>query len=240
MEKTSVFAQVGQNLGFVLVCLLATAGMVLLAWLFDRAARKKSGSTGRILSAKMIAMVGMFSAISGILYCIDFALPIAPSFYRIDFSELPALIAGFAFGPVAGVLVEFIKVIIKLLLKSTSTAFVGDFANFIIGCMLVLPSSVIYRFHKSRTNAVISLVVGTLCMTLFGTWLNAVYLLPAFSKLYGMPLDSILAMGTAVNAHVVDITSFVIMLVAPVNIIKGAMVSVLTMLVYKKVSRVIK
>lgn len=229
------------NGGFLVVCLLAVVGLVLAAYLIERVARAKSGGTERILATRKIVMIGMFSALSGILYCFDFSIPvIAPEFYKLDFSELPAMIAGFAFGPVAGVLVEFIKELVKLVLKGTSTAFVGDLANFLIGCMLVLPASVIYQFKKSRRTAVIGCVAGTLVMTLFGTWFNAVYLLPAFSKLYGIPIDVILGMGTAINPGVKDLTSFVVLMVAPINIIKGVGISVLTMLIYKKVSPIIK
>jgi riboflavin transporter FmnP len=234
------FGAVKDNAGFVGVCLVAVVVMVAIAYGFEKAAKKASGNTDRVLATRKVVMIGMFAAISGILYCFDFALPIAPSFYKLDFSELPALIAGFAFGPVAGVLVEFIKEIVKLLLKSSSTAFVGDLANFLIGCMLVLPASVIYQFHKSKRSALISCAVGTLVMTVFGTWFNAVYLLPTFAKLYGMPLDAILGMGAAINAGVKDITSFVILMVAPINIIKGVGISAITMLVYKKLSPIIK
>ena len=232
---------VKENAGFVGVCLVAVVGLVLVAYLFERAARARSGGTERILATRKIVMIGMFSAISGILYCFDFSIPvIAPEFYKLDFSELPAMIAGFAFGPVAGVLVEFIKELVKLVIKGTSTAFVGDLANFLIGCMLVLPASIVYQFKKSRKTAIAGCVVGTVVMTVFGTWLNAVYLLPAFSKLFGMPLDVILGMGSAINPKVTDLTTFVILMVAPINIIKGVGISVLTMLIYKKVSPIIK
>ena len=238
--KNGIGSQVIQNAMFVVVCLVTVAALILVAWLFERIMRKKNGDKSRILSTKKIAMIGMFSAISGILYCFDFALPIAPTFYKLDFSELPALICGFAFGPVAGVLVEFLKVVIKLLFKSTSTAFVGDLANFLIGCMLVLPASVSYGFKKTKKMSRIALLTGVIVMTVFGTWFNAVYLLPTFSTLYGLPLDSIIAMGTAINGSVNNIYSFVIIMVAPMNIIKGTVVSVLTLLVYKKLSRIIK
>lgn len=238
--KNGIGSQVIQNAMFVVVCLVTVAALILVAWLFERIMRKKNGDKSRILSTKKIAMIGMFSAISGILYCFDFALPIAPTFYKLDFSELPALICGFAFGPVAGVLVEFLKVVIKLLFKSTSTAFVGDLANFLIGCMLVLPASVIYGFKKTKKMSRIALLTGVIVMTVFGTWFNAVYLLPTFSTLYGLPLDSIIAMGTAINGSANNIYSFVIIMVAPMNIIKGTVVSVLTLLVYKKLSRIIK
>ncbi|MBQ9611500.1 MAG: ECF transporter S component, partial [Lachnospiraceae bacterium] len=238
--KQGFFAAAGENLSFVAVCIAVVAAMVAIAYGIEKGAQKKSGEEGRILSTRKIVMIGMFSAIAGILYCFDFALPIAPSFYKLDFSELPALIGGFAFGPVAGVLIEFLKVLIKLLLKSTSTAFVGDLANFLIGSMLVLPASVVYRFRKGRTAALMGCIAGTLIMTVFGTAFNAIYLLPAFSKLYGMPLDVILGMGTAINAGVKDIWSFVLLMVAPINLIKGTLVSVLTMLLYKKLTPIIR
>jgi len=238
--KNGLLEAASSNLGFVAVCILITAFFVFVAWLFEKAARRKNNVSGRILNTRMIVTIGMLSAVAGVLYCFDFALPIAPAFYKLDFSELPALIGGFAFGPVAGVLIEFLKVVVKLLLKSTTTAFVGDLANFLIGCMLVLPASVIYQFHKSKKTALLGCVAGTLCMTVFGTIFNAVYLLPAFSRLFGMPMEVILGMGSAINASVTDIWSFVMLMVAPINLIKGAMISVITMLVYKKLSPILK
>lgn len=238
---SGLIEQAKENGGFIVVCLLAVVGFVLVAYLFERAARKHSGGTERILATRKIVMIGMFSAISGILYCFDFSLPmIAPGFYKLDFSELPAMIAGFAFGPVAGVLVEFIKELVKLVLKGTSTAFVGDLANFLIGVMLVLPASILYQFKKSKKSAILGCAAGTLVMTIFGTWFNAVYLLPAFSNLFGMPMEVIIGMGSAINAGVKDLTTFAILMVAPINIIKGVGVSILTMLIYKKVSPIIK
>lgn len=232
---------VKDNGSFVLVCLAAVVGVVLVAYIFEKAARVKNKVGERILATRKIVMIGMFSAISGILYCFDFSLPmIAPEFYKLDFSELPAMISGFAFGPVAGVMVEFIKQLVKLVLKGTSTAFVGDLANFLIGCMLVLPASIVYMFHKTKNTAVIGCVVGTIVMTVFGTAFNAIYLLPAFSRLFGLPLEVILGMGSAINAGVKDLTTFAILMVAPINIIKGVGISILTMLIYKKISPIIK
>ena len=112
----------------------------------------------------------------------------------------------------------------------------GDFANFAVGCALVLPAVIVYHIHKTKTTAIWGLVAGTLCMTVFGTLFNAVYLLPKFAQLYGMPLESILAMGSKINPAITDITTFVVLAVAPLNLIKGVAVSVLTMLLYKRVA----
>jgi riboflavin transporter FmnP len=130
-----------------------------------------------------------------------------------------------------------VKILLKLLVKVTSTAFVGDLANFVVGCSFVLPATFWYHFHKSKHSAIIGLILGTLSMTLLGSAFNAVYLLPKFSELYGLPLDTIIAMGTAVRSGVNSVVTFVMLCVAPLNLVKGAMVSVLTMLLYKRVAR---
>ena len=132
---------------------------------------------------------------------------------------------------------EGIKILLKLMLKSTSTAFVGDLANFVVGCSFVLPATIWYHAHKSKHSAIIGLVLGTLSMSIFGSAFNAVYLLPKFADLYGMPLDTIIAMGTAIRGGVSSVTTFVMLCVAPLNLVKGTVVSILTMLLYKRVAR---
>lgn len=138
----------------------------------------------------------MLAAISGVLMVIEIPLFFAPSFYKLDFSELPVLICAFYLGPVSGVVCEFLKVLIKLLLKGTSTAFVGDLANFLVGCSFVLPAAIMYQKTLSKKGAVISLAVGTAVMTVFGSFFNAWFLIPRFAVMYGMPLEAIISMGT--------------------------------------------
>lgn len=233
---------VSQNLAYVLSFLAIIAVMFVAAVLLEKAAQKKNGVSEPIFSTRKVAMIGMFSAIAMILHLFDFPLPFAPGFYKLDFSELPILVGTFAFGPAAGVMMEFVKIMLKLLIKGTSTAFVGDLANFVIGCSLILPASAIYAFRKNKKSAILACITGTLIMTVFGTAFNAIYLLPAFSKLYGTPLDQLLAVGTAVNplAREGSIVSFVAACVAPMNLIKGASVSLVTLLIYKPLSPIIK
>ncbi|MBQ7680536.1 MAG: ECF transporter S component, partial [Butyrivibrio sp.] len=215
-----------------------------VAVMFDRTARKRNAVAGqppeRLFSTRRVVIIGVFSAIATILHYLDFPVFFAPGFYKLDFSELPPLIAGFAFGPVAGVMIEFIKILLKLLLKGTSTAFVGDLANFVVGCSFVLPATVLYQMKKSRKTALLSCILGTVVITVFGSVFNAVYLLPAFSALYGMPMDALIGAGTAINPRITDVTSFVILAVAPMNLLKGTMISVITLLVYKKLSPILK
>lgn len=236
----TVFQTVSDNLVFVLEFLGLVILAFLIAYVVEKAVKKKNGDTERVLATRKIAVIGVFSAISAVLMVLEFPVPFAPPFYGMDFSELPALIGAFAYGPVAGVMIEFCKIVIKIFLKPTTTAFVGELANFVISCMLVLPASIIYLQKKTRKRAIIGTVTGTLIMTAFGTFFNAVYLIPKFAQMYGMPLDAIIAMGTAIHASIHDVTGLVILCVAPLNLLKGTLVSVVTILVYKKLSPILK
>ena len=233
---------VTENVAYVVIFLTVIVGCFLVAVVLEKGSQKKNGISEPIFNTRKLAMIGMFSAIAMILHVLDFPIFFAPGFYKMDFSELPVLVGSFAFGPVAGVMMEFVKILLKLCIKGTSTAFIGDLANFVVGCSLIIPASTVYSFKKTKKSAIIVCIVGTLVMTVFGTAFNAVYLLPAFSKFYGMPLDAILAMGAEVNplAKEGSIVSFVVACVAPMNLIKGTLVSVVTLLIYKPLSPIIK
>lgn len=233
---------VTENFVFVLEFVGVIALMFLVAIAVQKAADKKRGVKRKIFTTRMMAVVGMFSAIATVLYLFDFPLPfLAPGFYKVDFSELPVLIGSFAFGPVAGVMIEFCKILLKILLKSSNTAFVGDLANFTVGCSLLLPAGAVYEFFKSKKGAIAGCIAGTLCMTVFGSMFNALYLIPKFVVLYGLPsIDSIIGMGSAVNPAITNLTTFVCLAVAPLNLLKGSVISIITMLVYKPLSPILK
>ncbi|MCM1188484.1 MAG: ECF transporter S component [bacterium] len=239
---SKLFTDVAEHAAYVLSFFVIIALLFAAAFLLEKAAQKKNGINEPVFNTRKIAMIGMFSAVAMILFLFEFPLPFAPAFYELDFSELPILVGTFAFGPTAGVLMEFVKILLKLCVKGTSTAFVGDLANFVVGCSFILPASLVYTFRKSKKNAIIGCVLGTLCMTVFGTAFNAVYLLPAFSALFHMSMEDILAMGSAVNPLMTEgsIVSFVAACVAPMNLIKGGSVSLVTLLIYKPLSPIIK
>ena len=109
-----------------------------------------------------------------------------------------------------------------------------------VGASYILPASMIYLKHKTRGTAIVSCVAATLIMTVFGAAFNAVYLLPAFSALYGMPMDAIIGMGNKINPAIKDVFTFVALAVAPLNLLKGFLVSLITILIYKKLSPVLK
>ena len=229
-----LWQQVLDNLGFILVCIGIIAALSVSAHIAEHFLPEKR----QVRPARRVSIVGICSAIAAVLHMLDFPLLfLAPEFYKLDLSELPVLLCGFYLGPSAAVACEGIKVLLKLLLKGTSTAFVGDFANFVVGCSLVLPATILYHIRKTRKWSIIGLAAGTLCLTVFGTAFNAVYLIPKFAQLYGMPLEAIISMGSAIHAGVSDLVSFVVLCVAPLNLIKGTAVSILTVLLYKRVAR---
>lgn len=187
-----------------------------------------------------LVLIAMFSALAFVIMLLEIPLPfIAPTFYKLDFSEVPVFIGSFALGPISGVLIELIKIILKLIIKGTETAFVGEIANFVIGCALILPSSIIYKYKKTKKSAVISLIVSTLFMAIIGTLINAFFLLPFYSSFYGLPLDTIINMGKSIIPLINNTVTFCVFCVLPFNLIKGIIDSIITILIYKPLSNTI-
>lgn len=194
-----------------------------------------------ITKTRKLVEIGMLGAIATVLMLFEFPIPfIAPPFYEMDLSEVPVLVGAFALGPVAGATIELIKILINLMINGTATAFVGEIGNYIIGCSFIIPAALIYKKRKSKKHALIGMIVGTLVMTIFGCFLNAYVLLPTYAAAFGMPIDVIVGMGTAINANINSVMTFVIIAVAPFNILKGVVVSVVTMLIYKHISPILK
>ena len=200
--------------------------------------KQTAAGTGKIRQTALIAMMG---AVATILMLFEVPLPfLAPPFYELDLSEAPVLIGAFAMGPVAGVLIELIKVLLNLLINGTITAGVGELGNFLIGCSFLLPASIIYKRKKNKRHALIGMVVGTVFMAVVGCLINAYLLLPAYSAGLEIPMDVLVGMGTSINPAITNIFTFVVLAVAPFNLIKGIIVSILTLLLYKRISGIIK
>lgn len=186
-----------------------------------------------------VVKIAILAALSAIIMLFEFPLPFAPSFYKLDLSEVIILMGGFAMGPLAAAIIELLKNLLNLLLNGTTTAFIGEFANFLTGCALVIPASLIYKYNKSHRGALISLIVGTISLALVGSLINYFVVIPAFSEFYHMELDKIVSMGSAVNPFVTDLKTLVVFAVAPFNIVKGIICSILNMLLYKRVSKIL-
>ena len=192
------------------------------------------------LEIREITTIGMLGAIATVLMLFEIPLPFAPPFYEIDFSEVPVLIGCFALGPIAGALIEFVKILLNLVINGSATAGVGEFANFCIGCSFCIPAGIIYKRKKSKKGAMFGLVSGTLIMTFLGCFINAYIMLPTYAKAFQIPIEGLIEMGTKVNASITDLFTFVMFAVVPFNLLKGILVSVIVLLIYKKISPIIK
>ena len=191
----------------------------------------------KFFSTKNLAMMAILAAVGAVLMFFEVPLPFAPYFYEIDFSEVPILIGSFIMGPVAGVVMEFVKIMLKLALKGTWTFGVGDLGNFLIGCSFIVPASIVYRRLKNKKGMLIGCICGGLSMVVIGAFLNYFLLLPFYAQF--MPIEQIIELGASVNAFVYDMKSLVLWAVVPFNALKSLLVSILVILLYKRLSRVI-
>lgn len=182
--------------------------------------------------------ISLLGCIAFILMYIEIPLPIFPSFLRIDIGDLPALLGAFAFGPMAGVLVELIKNILYAIFKG-NTALIGESANFVIGSILVYSAGIIYKKKKTKKGALIGLLVGGVIMTLCASILNYFVLLPLYETILGFKISAVVGMGAAINPNVKDLNSFIIWVIVPYNILKVFIVSLVTLAVYKSVSPIL-
>ncbi len=194
----------------------------------------------KFLTIRTITVIAMLSAVATVLMLFEIPLWFAPFFYELDFSEVPVLVGAFAMGPAAGALIELVKVLLNLVINGTITMGVGELANFLIGCSLVVPAAMIYNRKKSFKSAVKGLAAGIVSMTVIGSALNAFLLLPVFAFFMRTDMAALVQYGTEVNPAIQNLATFILLAVAPFNLLKGVLVSAVTILLYKRLSTVIK
>lgn len=188
------------------------------------------------LRIRLIVVTGILGAISTILMMLSFSVPFMPSFIKMDFSELPALIAAFSMGPLSGVLVCLIKNVINLTM--TTTGGVGELANFLLGCCLVLPAGFLYRFRRTRRGAFLGALIGSVAMGLVSLPINYYITYPIYAKF--MPLEAIIQQYQAIFPGVDGLFSCLLIFNVPYTFLKGLIDTVLTFLIYKHISPLIK
>lgn len=195
-------------------------------------------SKGQVFSTNEMVKISILGVLSYLIMFIEFPLPFFPPFLKMDFSDLPAIIGGFALGPVAGLMIEFIKNLLHFVTK-TSTGGVGELANFIVGGAFVVAASYMYKKSHTKKGAMAAMILGIVSMTLVGALMNALVLLPFYAQFMG-GMEPLIKMGQSVNPYVTDVWSFAFLIMAPFNTIKGIILAIVTMLLYKKVSPLIK
>lgn len=182
-----------------------------------------------------ITKAGILAAIATVLMYLEFPIPLMPVFLKYDFSDVPALLAAFSMGPMTGVIVQLVKNILHLLVSHT--ALVGELANFIMGSAFVVTAGLIYRRNKTRGGAVQGLAAGTIALTAAGSLMNYFVMIPFYISAMGFSLDKIIGMTTAAgNTLVHDLWTLILYVFIPFNLFKGATISLLVLLIYKKLS----
>ena len=188
------------------------------------------------MDIRKITGTGMLSAIAFVLMYLDFSVPFMPSFIKMDLSELPALIGAFAYGPISGVLICLIKNVIHLAMSSTGG--VGELSNFLLGASFVLVAGLIYKYKKNRKSALIGSVLGAFVMGVFSIFSNYFLTYPIYYKF--MPQDTILAAYQVIFSGVDNILECLIVFNAPFTFLKGLLSVLITFLIYKRISPILK
>ena len=184
-----------------------------------------------------LTVAAMLSAVAFILMFIEFPIPmLIPAFIKMDFSDLPALLGAFALGPVYGVIISFMKNLLHIVIKGTSTACVGELSNFILGAIFSAVAGYIYKHHKSRKTAIIGAVAGAVAMGVLSVPSNYFVVYPAYVQFYHMPLEAILGMYQAILPSADSLIKCLILFNLPFTLVKGLLDAVLCMLIYKPLS----
>lgn len=196
-------------------------------------------NTSTMIRTKDMTKVAMLSVIGFVLMYFQLPLTfVAPPFMKLDISDLPVLMGAFTMGPVYGIIIAGLKNLMHIIFKGTMTAGVGELSNFIISSTFALVSSYIYRKHKTYKGAVLSMTVGVLAMTILAMTSNYFVVFPLYGKV--MPMEAIIAMGSAITPKITGLFTMMIYSVLPFNLIKGFTTSAVMMLVYKKISPLFK
>lgn len=190
----------------------------------------------------VIAKIAIMGALGAVLLTLNFPIPfIAPTFYKIDFSDVPALIGGFAMGPLAALMIELVKIVINIILEGgSSTMFVGELSNFIMGVAFSVPAAYYYQKNRTLSGAIKAMILGGILTAITSSLLNYYAIIPAYVKFMHFPLDSIIALGNKVFSVVKDKMTLVLFCTVPFNIVKVILTSIVTCVLYKRISPILK
>ncbi len=194
------------------------------------------GRKERKLSTGKLVLIAMLGAISAVLMLFEFMVPFVPSFLKIDFSSLAVMIGGFVLGPVEGMFVVLLKDLLKLIMKGTSTAGVGELMDIIVSACYMIPAVLYYRKDKSRKRAAIGMAIGTASVSIAAMIANYFVMFPMYAWAYKMPVDALVAVGAAINHNIDSLFTMMLWAVLPFNLLKYSIISVITFLIYKRLA----
>lgn len=184
---------------------------------------------------KKLVYAGMLTAAAGVLMAFEFSIPMMPPFYKIDFSDVPSLIAIFTMGPAAGAVVEIAKLLIKIMISGTNTMFVGEIANLLSVTFLVIPVWFIYdKGGRTLKSALLALSVSALLRTGVACFMNTYVTLPMYAAAMGLSVDEVVRAVSSFNPHIVDLRTFILLATIPFNLIKIGLNSAIGYLLYER------
>lgn len=189
---------------------------------------------------KKMAVVAIFGSLAFVLMFFSFSIPILSPFAEIDFSAVLELMGGFLLGPVGGIEIIVLKLVLKLLFKGTSSMFTGEIQNLILEIAFVVPASLFYKKHMTKKGAVFGLVIGGIISIITAIFTNIFIILPFYMELYGMDWNAIISMFSNINPLINSIPTIIIFSIVPFNIISRVLTSLITFVLYKRVSKLVK
>ena len=189
-------------------------------------------------NVKVLVTTAMLAAVAGVLMSLEISIPFMPPFYKLDFSDVPSIIALFAFGPVSGAAVELIKIIIKLVTVGTNTAYVGEFANLIGVVLFVVPIWLVFqKMDCTKRGAKVSLIVSVPVRVAFSCCVNAFITLPLYAKAMNISLDAVVQIVASVNPAITNLTTFIILATIPFNLLKITLNCLIGYALYDRLSK---
>ncbi len=192
----------------------------------------------KTVNPRKLAVTAIMGAAATVLMFLSFHVPLVPSFIKLDFSELPALIAAFSMGPLSGVAVCFLKNLVNVF--ATSTGGAGELCNFLMGATFVLPAGLIYKKWKGLKGAVIASLTGAAVMAVCSLPVNYFISYPAYVNIMGLPMEAIMGAYQTINPRLETLWQALLLFNTPFTFFKGLCDVLLTFLVYKKLSPILK
>ncbi len=188
-------------------------------------------------NVRRMTSIAIMAAVAMVLQFIEFSIPWVPEFLKFDISDIPELIITFAYGPLSGAAVCLIKNLIHLPLSSSM--FIGELSNFILGCAFVVPAGIIYKHNKTKKGALLASLVGALVMSIICIPLNYFIIYPLYSKVL-VPLDVILQMYQVIIPTIDNLWQGILIFNLPFTFIKGIIDAAITFIIYKRISPILK
>lgn len=192
------------------------------------------------LCVRQMTFISMMGAVSGVLMLFQFRLPLLPQFMSFDFSPIPEMIGGLMFGPVSAFYIIIVKILIHLVTQGTTSIGTGELQNLILGCAYVMPAILIYNLKKTKKRALIGMIIGTISVSVASIFSNLYIIMPFYAKLSGNTVDYFIDMCIGINPFIKDTLTLALFGILPFNLIKYGVSSILTFILYKRLSRVIR